>query len=129
MLINITNGRTVAIPPVLEKLYKINPGKHGTIEEFVNDILGTKIPISVESRNTKLEKEKQVSMRIPNKELYTKKDLAFVHGYMQEFDSFTTSKQFDRFVAAAGGLEMIDIDDDLYTWLNEPDRNPLMYYK
>jgi hypothetical protein len=128
MLINITNGRTVAIPPVLEKLYKINPGKHKTIEEFVNDILGTNIPISVESRNTKLEKEKQVSMRIPNKELYSKKDLAFVHGYMQEFDSFTTSKQFDRFVAAAGGLEMIDIDDDpTYTWLNEPDRNYSRY--
>ena len=47
---------------------------------------------------------------------------------MQEFDSFTTSKQFDRFVAAAGGLEMIDIDDDpTYTWLNEPDRNYSRY--
>jgi len=128
MMIQVSNGKTVTMPPVLEKLYKINPGEHETIEDFVNDILGTKIPISVESRNTKLEKEKQVSMRIPNKELYSKNDLAFIHGYMQEFDSFTTSKQLDKFVEMAGGLEMIDIDDDpTYTWLNEPDRNYLRY--
>lgn len=129
MLIDIANGKTVAIPPVLEKLYKINPGNHETIEEFVNDTLGTNIPISAESRNTKLEKEKYSLMRIPKKELYSKKDLAFIHGYMQEFDGWSTSTQFNGFVEAAGGLEMIDIDDDLYTWLNEPDRNPLMYYK
>ena len=130
MLIDIANGKTVAIPPVLEKLYKINPGNHETIEEFVNDTLGTNIPISAESRNTKLEKEKYSLMRIPKKELYSKKDLAFIHGYMQEFDGWSTSTQFDGFVAAAGGLDNIDIDyDPTYDFLNDPDRDYSMYYR
>ena len=38
MLIDIANGKTVAIPPVLEKLYKINPGNHETIEEFASKV-------------------------------------------------------------------------------------------
>jgi len=129
ILFDITNGKSVTIPPVLEKLYKINPGKHGTIEDFVNDILGTKIPISVESRNKKLEKEKYSLMRIPNKELYSKNDLAAIHAVMYEFDTWPTSLEFQAKLDEYGGLDYIDIDaDPLYNFLNDPARDYSRYY-
>ena len=69
-------------------------------------------------------------MNIPDKYKYFNDEIAGLNLLRMELPSWPTSAQLDGFVAAAGGLEMIDLDGDpLYTWLNDPQRDYSRYYR
>ena len=135
LLLSIDRGKTVAVPYTLQKLYNIAPGDSKNIEEFVGKVLGKpgkpiEIPKGAFSFYEFIDRTKSATMNIPDKYKYFNDEIAGLNLLRMELPSWPTSAQLDGFVAAAGGLEMIDLDGDpLYTWLNDPQRDYSRYYR
>ena len=127
LLLNIDRGKTVAVPYTLQKLYSIAPGDSKTIEEFAGKVLGIKIPPGAFSLYEFIDRTKSATMNIPDKEKYTLTETAMLNAVRMEFDEWPTSTVLDNIINNAGGLEFFS-DEDGYAALNDPQRDPLLYF-
>ena len=127
LLLEIDRGKTVAVPYTLQKLYNIAPGDSKSIEEFAGKVLDIDIPPGAFSLYEFIDRTKSDTMNIPDKEKYTVTENAMLNAVRMEFDEWPVPTAFGNIINSAGGLEFIT-DEDNYAALNDPQRDPLLYF-
>ena len=130
MVLSINRGETVEAPYALQKIFYSQTGpkekwKYETIEDLAGAILGTKVPEGAFSLYKFI--DKKAPLKVPNIQKYTSKEQAFLNAARLEFDEWPVETALGNIINSAGGLEFISDEDD-YAALNDPQRNPLLYF-
>ena len=127
LLRNIAAGKTASVPEDIDHLwyYKTDKEEGETIEDFVKEITGIDIPEGTFKFYEFM--ERQSPLKVPEIDNYTNQEKANVNGIRMEFDEWPTSTALGNMINNAGGLNFIS-DEDGYAALDDPRRNPLLYF-